>query len=521
MSGERTLFGMRIFPKPGPKEASLNALLVLPCFLIGIDTSFSLFFYLAAGVAPSREALRQVVTYGTGSAGWPILLNAALLLGSILAWYRPIWRFIRTRDDALRDVVRRRLSSIYGDLLRLFVLLLAFKIASHVVVFREVLSSRVFFTYNLPAMVFSLAVQLVFSGILIENIVGNMGGPLFELLYDRSELYEPRQGYSMPLVVKIALLIMSTAVVPLLMVYLSLRTLHRVGGFELTALNNLLINSMAPLVIGIGVILGTLQRPIDGLIAKMRRLAEGDFDVKTRIYGFDEVARIKANFNRMVDQLKERETMRETFGKYVSVEVARKLLKSKQVDLGGEEIEATVLFCDIRNFTPMSERMTARQVVDFLNSYFSFVTKPIMEHHGVINKFMGDAVMAVYAPILGSQDHVGDALRSALGMRRALAEFNASGKWPGETRFGIGIQTGALVAGNVGTLARLEYTVIGDTVNVASRLESATKEVGADILVGEDVYRRAKDVMGEGAFRPVGEVGLKGKSAKLTLYAVN
>ena len=169
----------------------------------------------------------------------------------------------------------------------------------------------------------------------------------------------------------------------------------------------------------------------------------------------------------------------------------------------------------------MSETMTARQVVDFLNAYFSFITKPIMENHGVINKFMGDAVMAVFSPVFGVTNHQEAALKAALGMRKALAEFNASGKFPVETRFGIGIQTGALVAGNVGTLARLEYTVIGDTVNVASRLESATKDVGVDILVGEDVYRRAKDFLGQEAFRPVGEVSLKGKAAKLTLYAVN
>ncbi|MFA6317281.1 MAG: adenylate/guanylate cyclase domain-containing protein [Elusimicrobiota bacterium] len=522
MAAPRKFLGIELTFRSSGKhpESGFHYLLVLPCFLVGIDTAFTHFFYLAVGVGASKEALARVMGYGADTMPRLWSLSTLCLYVPILAWYWPIRKYIQTHDERLRDKVRRRLANLLPAMLWLFGLVLVIRVGTHLLQFRSVLDPGLFWKYNLPAMLLSVASQFCFAGIMLSNTVGTAGGPLYDRLYTKEELQVSRGGRDLPLVWKIAILILSTAVIPLIMVYLSLRSLHGVGGFELQALNNLVINSMAALFVGIGVLLGTLQRPIDGLIAKMRRLAGGDFDVKTRVYFGDEVAQLKANFNRMVDQLREREALRETFGKYVSVEVARKLMASKGADLGGEEIEATVLFCDIRNFTPMSERMTARQVVDFLNEYFSFVTKPIMEHHGVINKFMGDAVMAVYAPILGSQDHVADALRSAQGMREALTAFNASGKYPGETRFGIGIQTGALVAGNVGTLARLEYTVIGDTVNVASRLESATKEVGVDILVGEDVYRRAKEAFGEAAFRGVGEVSIKGKSAPLRLYAV-
>jgi adenylate cyclase len=222
-----------------------------------------------------------------------------------------------------------------------------------------------------------------------------------------------------------------------------------------------------------------------------------------------------------VDQLKEREYLRETFGKYVSIEIARQLMKSGKINLGGENISATVMFCDIRNFTPLSERLSAGELIDFLNNYFAYVTPPIMANRGVINKFMGDAVMAVYTPALGSAAHADDAVLSAVEMAGALKKFNASGGMPQPVRFGIGIHTGLLVAGNVGTMARLEYTVIGDVVNAASRLESKTKDLAADILISGAVYDalspRVKSLFG---FESLGSMTFKGKSTTVPVYKV-
>ncbi|MFA5138829.1 MAG: D-alanyl-D-alanine carboxypeptidase/D-alanyl-D-alanine-endopeptidase [Elusimicrobiota bacterium] len=496
------------------KAGGLDAVWVLPFFLLGIDTAFTVFFYLAAGGAPTKDALFGLMSYGTRPGAKVPALSALYLYIPILFWYRPIERFMRGGRPELAEVVKRRIAAIYPAAFALFGFLLAVKVGLHLFAFRSCIVWREFFALHLPCMLLVVAVELCFTVIFIDNVMGGEAGRLMEKLYSREELHILRQGGSISLFYKIFFLLFSTAVVPMLMLYFFMRTLQ-VPGFQREAVNSLLIHSFTAMVLGVAVVLGTFQRPVNGLIEKMKRLASGDFDVKTRIYFADEIAQIKASFNRMVDQVKERETLRETFGKYVSVEVAKKLMGSGKLDLGGEEIEATVLFCDIRNFTPMSEKLTPRQVVDFLNSYFSYVTEPIMKNNGVINKFMGDAVMAVYTPILGSQDHVRDALRSAVGMREALARFNGGRTEP--VRFGIGIQTGSLVAGNVGTLARLEYTVIGDTVNVASRLESATKEAGVDILVSDEVRSRAK---GGWEFEPVGPVSLKGKSGALSLFAV-
>lgn len=520
MGGDRTFCGLKLHRRREPKETDLHVLLVLPFFLIGIDSIFTGFYYLAAGVPGTKEALREVESYGSGVDFKHLLFNFLFLYVPVLAWYWPIWRFIRTHDPALKAKVRDRLSTVYRAILLLFCMLLAAKIAAHVVAYWGVLEAGIFLRYNLPAIGLSVLLQFGFAGVFIENVLGNAAGPVVERLYDRAELFDLRKGLHLPLVAKIGGLLLCSAAVPMLMIYFYLRN-SGVEGLEMWAVKNLIMNCLIIMMIGVSVLVGTTQRPIDGIIEKMKRLAAGDFDVKSRIYFADEIARIKASFNKMVDQLMERETLRETFGKYVSVEIAKKLLGSGGADLGGEEIEATVLFCDIRNFTPMSEKMTPREVVEFLNEYFAHVTGPIMEHRGVINKFMGDAVMAVYAPLLGSDDHAGDAVRSALGMRKALERFNASGRTPGEVRFGVGIQTGALVAGNVGTLARLEYTVIGDTVNVASRLESATKELGADILVSEAVRDKVEPAMkGKASFERMGDVALKGKSRPVTLFAV-
>ena len=251
----------------------------------------------------------------------------------------------------------------------------------------------------------------------------------------------------------------------------------------------------------------------------MERVAGGDFAVRTTVLSGDELGLIKAHFNEMAAGLAERERIRDTFGKYVSVEVAKRLVEEGGIELGGEDIEATILFSDIRGFTSMSELMPAKTLVKFLNDYFAHITVPLMDNHGIINKFIGDAVMGVFAAQFGSPNHVDDAMRAVLGMREKLAEFNAKRPVPEEVRFGIGIHTGTLVAGNVGTERRLEYTVIGDTVNIASRLESENKSQKSTVLISGETYDRMTPALREKfAFEKVSDISIRGKRKALTLY---
>jgi class 3 adenylate cyclase len=263
-----------------------------------------------------------------------------------------------------------------------------------------------------------------------------------------------------------------------------------------------------------------VQQPLNSLIERMRSVAAGDFGVRSSVLSGDEIGVLKGHFNAMVEGLEEREKIRDTFGRYVSMEIAEKLMSGGAIDLEGEEIITTVMFADIRSFTALSERMAPRDLVTFLNEYFSFVVRPIAAERGVVNKFIGDSVMAVFSPVFGVDNHAEAAIRAALGMRAALAAFNAEGRWE-PVRQGVGIHTGLLVAGTVGAEDRREYTVIGDTVNVASRIESQTKIAETDILVsGATVDLLDPAVRTELGLHETEPVIMRGKSSPTRLFLV-
>lgn len=188
---------------------------------------------------------------------------------------------------------------------------------------------------------------------------------------------------------------------------------------------------------------------------------------------------------RLTGEERERARLRQIFGRYVAEEVVEKMLAAgKQPDLGGEALPVTVLFADIRNFTPMSETLSPHEVVEMLNNYFSRVCEPILEQGGTVDKFIGDAVMAVFGSPAPHPDHARRAVRAALAMAGKAQEFRTwmAQRFPGrgllDFHIGIGLHTGEAVVGNIGSPKRFEFTAIGDTVNTASRLEGVTKELG-------------------------------------------
>jgi len=201
---------------------------------------------------------------------------------------------------------------------------------------------------------------------------------------------------------------------------------------------------------------------------------------------------------RLTGEERERTRLRQIFGRYVSEEVVEKLLASgRQPDLGGEVLTVTILFSDIRNFTSMSESLNPHEVVEMLNTYFSRVCEPILAQGGTVDKFIGDAVMAVFGSPAPYGDHARRALRAALAMAEKAREFHT---WM-ERRFpnrglsdfgiGIGVHTGEAVVGNIGSPQRFEFTAIGDTVNIASRLEGLSKELGWTIVASSRTIETA------------------------------
>jgi adenylate cyclase len=230
----------------------------------------------------------------------------------------------------------------------------------------------------------------------------------------------------------------------------------------------------------------------------------------------DEIEYLTDHFNQMVQGLKERDRLRETFGRYVTRQVADHLMKGN-VNLGGELVPVTVLFSDIRHFTSISERMEPRVLLDFLNEYFSGMVESVMHHHGVVDKFIGDAIMAVFGAPVPEPDDALRAVRAALEMQLRLRKINEAFKSRGlpEIRTGIGLHSGQVVAGNIGHVERMEYTVIGDTVNLASRLEGMTKELDCDVVMSEDLYKQVeKAVVAE----PLQRIKVKGRDRDVMVY---
>lgn len=232
----------------------------------------------------------------------------------------------------------------------------------------------------------------------------------------------------------------------------------------------------------------------------------------------DELEDLATGFNAMVDGLRERDKLRTTFGKYMTRSVLDHLMGGK-IQLGGETLQVSILFSDIRSFTSLSETMNAQELVALLNEYLTEMVTVIIEEDGVVDKYIGDAIMAVFGAPVPKPDDAERAVRAAVRMRVALSNLNerlaARGIAP--LRTGIGIHSGEVVAGNIGSEARMEYTVIGDAVNLASRLESNTKELGVDVLISEDTLR----LIGEGfTTRPVGEITVKGRAQPVMTYEV-
>jgi adenylate cyclase len=252
---------------------------------------------------------------------------------------------------------------------------------------------------------------------------------------------------------------------------------------------------------GLGIALGLVTawllgrlvtEPVDELQQATQAVAAGDLSVRIPALRADEFGELIDGFNTMVAELREKRRIEEDFGRHVGQRVARQILE-RQGGLGGVEEEITIMFVDIRDFTTRSEASSPQQAVALLNMFLTELVDVIEQRHGgIVNKFLGDGLMALFAGWTGRSDHADAALAAGREILRRLGDINgrlhATGQLP--LAIGIGIHTGRAVVGSIGSPRRMEYTAIGDTVNVASRVESLTKVVGAPLLV-TDATRKA------------------------------
>jgi adenylate cyclase len=258
--------------------------------------------------------------------------------------------------------------------------------------------------------------------------------------------------------------------------------------------------------------------PLGRVREAMAAVGLGRLDGRCPVITNDEIGAVAEGFNRMLDGLREREVIRETFGKYVTQEIRDEILAGR-IDFAGRLEEVTILFADLRDFTPWVEQTEPREVVQDLNRYFTEMEAAIRGQRGLVLQFIGDEIEAVFGAPVRAPNHADRALATALEMRRRLADLNAqraeAGKPP--LRNGIGIHTGTVLAGNIGSAERLTYALVGDAVNLASRIQGLNKELGSDILLSDASRQR---LTGDVRLQALPAVRVKGKSVEVSVYRV-
>ncbi|MBI1849907.1 MAG: adenylate/guanylate cyclase domain-containing protein [Planctomycetes bacterium] len=267
-----------------------------------------------------------------------------------------------------------------------------------------------------------------------------------------------------------------------------------------------------------GQVARSIRRPLHQLVEFVRSVRGGDLTKRVAIDGHDEIGQLAGALNEMVHGLQERDRVKEVFGRYLTTQVSEKILNG-QVALGGERRRVTMLFSDIRDFTSLSEKLSPEQVVGFLNDYFSEMVEAVFEKGGVLDKFIGDGMLAVFGSLDEQPDHPRRAVMAALRMKALLGKINGERAIAGlaPINIGIGIHTADVIVGNIGSRKRLEYTVIGDGVNTCSRVESMNKSFGTTILVTEETHR----ALGEDfECREMPAATVKGKAKPLQLFEV-
>lgn len=261
-----------------------------------------------------------------------------------------------------------------------------------------------------------------------------------------------------------------------------------------------------------------LSEPVEEMMQVAERVREGDYQGRVQVVSNDEIGYLGDRVNEMSRGLRERESIRAMFNLITSPEIGDQILAGR-VSTDGELREVTLLFSDLRGFTSMAERLPPKRVVESVNDYFGAMSEAIVENGGIILQYVGDEIEAVFGAPVADPDHADKAVAAALAMRKRLKELNREQVSLGRETFrhGIGIHTGEALAGIVGSKYKISYALVGDTVNLASRIGDLTKEMDADILMSGATYRSLKRLP------PVSEpvqIAVKGKEQSVDVFAV-
>lgn len=261
-----------------------------------------------------------------------------------------------------------------------------------------------------------------------------------------------------------------------------------------------------------------LLRPMNRLFEATREVTLGNLDYRIPDARKDEIGDLMRSFNTMASELKKKEVLKGVFNRYVSPHVADEILKEPdRITLGGDRRDVTVFFADIRGFTPLSRRLLPEVTVDILNRYFTMATEIIFRFEGTVDKFIGDAVMAVFGSPIRTTGHLEQGIKSAIAIKQATSIINGLRHRKGLSPLylGMGLEAGEVIVGNMGSQTRMEFTAVGEAVNMASRLTDLAKP--GEVLIGEAAYRQVEEhveaIVHEG-------VEIKGMEGETRVYNV-
>jgi len=266
----------------------------------------------------------------------------------------------------------------------------------------------------------------------------------------------------------------------------------------------------------VAVLLGfRFSKPLSKLVHATEEIGRGNYQHKVVLARNDELGNLAASFNRMGDELWKNSQMQKSFGKYVGSEVLDMIMANPEKTwLKGHRNEATIIFCDIRGFTSFSEEKEPEEIIEGLNEYFEIATKSVMKYGGYVDKFIGDAVLAVFGVPVYHHDHMTRAVKAAVDMRQSFNSSNVANNLLLGS-IGISINSGIVVSGNIGSQVKMEYTVIGDSVNVASRLNSLANS--GEIVVSKNIYEHLKQKL---HVKPLPPQEIKGKSDLVESFVI-
>ena len=493
----------------------------------GVCYSYFAFFDASAPVSLISVGLLVTVLMTAGLMVLGIVLN--------LRWEKGLSRYVRSKmaghdvSVALEKEARRKILNL--PFTAALVALINWSMASVIMAgynFVETVSGETFSVASFQAL--RVFVGVIISGIITSAIVffvveiqARKAWPHF---FPRGDLTRTEGALQMKLRTRMFISFLLASFVPMvLMAILSYNKARLMLVMDpetvLQSLFNLtlflLIAALAVAVILSYLVSSSIIVPVKGMERAMVKVQKGDLTTSAKVAANDELGVLAESFDQMIEGLRDRERIKETFGRFVTPEIAQAILENPPVP-GGENTVVSILFSDVRNYTTICEQLSPGEVISLLNDYFAYMVRAIEQHHGLVYQFVGDGIMVVFGAPVKLADHADCSVNSALAMMGALDRFNSeirAGLPP--IRIGIGINTGPVVAGIIGTEQRMEYRVVGDAVNLAARIEALNKEFHTDVLISRATVDRLK---GRFSLKPFQPVKVKGKEDYVQVYAV-